>query len=911
MEITGAEIDAKEIINNVEDISVKIDEIIDSQITTQVVAVVGLDTIEDAQIILPKTGGVSAIAHCENFDMDAFICISGWSVTDIPFEDHGSYILFNVEHFTAYGGINVTNPVQPNLTVGRNWTINFTTNGTFDLNVTPINGTYYLSTPFNTTQKQSLKFLSLYCGNQLRNVAAKTDGGNQTTITTFYAANYSCNATSYFTSKVIYPGVHLLNFTFENSSMITTNHAVCPTTVLASNTQTSSVNSSGSCITFGADNIFFDCAGFSINDTTGAGTAFIVQNRANVTIRNCNIRNFSVGVSIDASTNVTIRSSNFSIISTAVNIISTTNFTKVHNNNITADVALSNFAAGSINARGNNISKNEINTTGEAIDIVSAFATHSQYYVFMNNITTGPDAGADGIKCSNIGCENSTILNNSVNVTAVSGEGISLKGFFNVIANNTIRRSHVAGSAALTTLSSGHNRFLNNFIQARGQTAGVTVSTSAANNTFYHNTIISENQSAVQVVFAGHNNTFTADRLNGTNAEEILLSQTIEDNTFKNVILSGSVNFTSLRLQSLFINVPLNPARDNNGTTNISQYLNLSLPILPTEPPFIDFNISYTNADIVGLNESSIRIYRFRANQSNWTVFENSTVDIASNQVRSGNITNFSIWAPFGLPQPPAAAAVVEVPPRGGGGPGVPVPVPPALPPAPAPPASVPGGIPPEEGGVSPPQPQLPQEVQEYIPSILAPKQNWADKIGVIKAVDKIKELFYAVAQKWTWCSIYFILIFAIGLYYGIQKISEQKSKLKKYFEKIANKLKCDVKTVMILFYTICCILFVTLMFTVYFLLGKFCTLGFILLILLLLLILVDYIRKIKRKKLTKEASISPGEATIKDAMNVATKNTAKDTMKVTIKDPITEELPPKLIESMKELDRTIRQLKR
>ena len=74
--------------------------------------VFGMDPVEmdNATIILEKTGEVDAIFHCANFEIDNFDFLD-WKTTNIPFIDHGDSIEFTVTHFSAYGGgeINATN----------------------------------------------------------------------------------------------------------------------------------------------------------------------------------------------------------------------------------------------------------------------------------------------------------------------------------------------------------------------------------------------------------------------------------------------------------------------------------------------------------------------------------------------------------------------------------------------------------------------------------------------------------------------------------------------------------------------------------------------------------------------------------------------------------------------------------
>jgi len=78
------------------------------EITTPVVAMTDIQ-MDNASIRLPKNGDVHVILVCRNFDIGEFDC-DDWEETDANFTDHGDYIEFTVEHFSAYAGgiINIT-----------------------------------------------------------------------------------------------------------------------------------------------------------------------------------------------------------------------------------------------------------------------------------------------------------------------------------------------------------------------------------------------------------------------------------------------------------------------------------------------------------------------------------------------------------------------------------------------------------------------------------------------------------------------------------------------------------------------------------------------------------------------------------------------------------------------------------
>jgi len=73
--------------------------------------VIAIDPIAlgGATITLEKTGKVSVIRTCENFDTETFACQGKWEITNIPFTDTGNQIIFTVDHFSAYAGGTATN----------------------------------------------------------------------------------------------------------------------------------------------------------------------------------------------------------------------------------------------------------------------------------------------------------------------------------------------------------------------------------------------------------------------------------------------------------------------------------------------------------------------------------------------------------------------------------------------------------------------------------------------------------------------------------------------------------------------------------------------------------------------------------------------------------------------------------
>ncbi|RLJ09721.1 MAG: hypothetical protein DRP15_02695, partial [Candidatus Aenigmatarchaeota archaeon] len=58
-------------------------------------------SVERATIILKKYGPVNVILKCDDFDFENDLCKS-WKITDIPFTDNGTHVIFTITGFSGY-----------------------------------------------------------------------------------------------------------------------------------------------------------------------------------------------------------------------------------------------------------------------------------------------------------------------------------------------------------------------------------------------------------------------------------------------------------------------------------------------------------------------------------------------------------------------------------------------------------------------------------------------------------------------------------------------------------------------------------------------------------------------------------------------------------------------------------------
>lgn len=107
-------------IKGVEDqahITARISQVNDSNITTQVVAVRSIP-IEEAEITLEKNSNVTTILRCDEADFNyTTLTCTNWQEAGVEFIERNESIVFNVTHFTAYAGGNLSSNETAYLTI--------------------------------------------------------------------------------------------------------------------------------------------------------------------------------------------------------------------------------------------------------------------------------------------------------------------------------------------------------------------------------------------------------------------------------------------------------------------------------------------------------------------------------------------------------------------------------------------------------------------------------------------------------------------------------------------------------------------------------------------------------------------------------------------------------------------------
>ncbi|MEW6328674.1 MAG: PKD domain-containing protein, partial [Candidatus Micrarchaeota archaeon] len=305
-------------------------------------------------------------------------------------------------------------------------------------------------------------------------------------------------------------------------------------------------------LTIGADNITLDCGGYSI---IGNGTSFGVasENRQNITIKNCVIKNFSRGISLASTTNSTL--TNNTVLNNTYGVV----LVSSSNNNITENTAQNN-TFGFLFAYS---SSDNIISSSTALNNNEGF-----YLSDSSHNTFALDNARD-----NIG---GFYLFSSPNNTFT--ESIAEKntyGFFlesspgNIFTKNTATENKFG----FLYSSSNQSTVTNNTI-ANSSVAGV-YSLSSTNNNFAANTV-QNSSDAFFVVLSSNDNIFTSNAILNSNAGFYIYNSsgnTLESNVLANNLIGAYLSNSQLNsIYNNYFNSSTTNAFDNgNNIWNVSK----------------------------------------------------------------------------------------------------------------------------------------------------------------------------------------------------------------------------------------------------------------------------------------------------------------------------------------------------
>jgi parallel beta-helix repeat protein len=335
-------------------------------------------------------------------------CISLLAATDVTFDCAGHTIDGDDAWMDTDWGIGITGPSNDNITVrnctisdfdrgiqiagGGNHTVHdnhFTSNsvgidigssGTNDLHANTVDGNtaegIYLHNATDSSVNNNIVCDNTNLDFELtggsgntgdNNTCDKPDGWNDqgtTGCTSLCAGSVECNSCADCTSK--------LTGAFDRVVL------------------TANINdySSGDCITFGADNVEFNCSGHTI-DGTGSGYGVYAANHTGNSIRDCTIQQFNRGIGLSNSDNTTVNQNTIQANTYEGLYLSSTST----GSDITFNAISANGAAGILlnNAPGNTIENNTITSnTGQGIYLTASSSNNTlSFNTIDNNDTNG------------------------------------------------------------------------------------------------------------------------------------------------------------------------------------------------------------------------------------------------------------------------------------------------------------------------------------------------------------------------------------------------------------------------------------------------------------------------------------------------------------------------------------------
>ena len=289
---------------------------------------------------------------------------------------------------------------------------------------------------------------------------------------------------------------------------------------------------------------------------------------------------------------------------------------------------------------------------------------YNQGFILDNNLTSNGT-------CLSVNASNILIDGNGYYLTGnKSGYGINLSGVVNVtiknfggirnfsigisieenssketnhtLINNIISTSNVTNSYGIFLNNTKLNNITNNTITSFIKGIGLILSD---NNSFLSNIITTINNTEAYSIFlnTSNNNTFNNDKTNSKNSEEIYIDSNSTENKLIHVALQNRINITTNYIKGVYMEFNGTSLSDPSNKDNLGDFLTINNL---SSSSYINFNLSYTNNDIINVNENTVRMHKYDG--SAWTELTSSGINAADNVVSSGNITTFSLFAPFG-----------------------------------------------------------------------------------------------------------------------------------------------------------------------------------------------------------------------------------------------------------------------
>jgi parallel beta-helix repeat protein len=383
------------------------------------------------------------------------------------------------------------------------------------------------------------------------------------------------------------------------TNLVTTN-LVCGDTLTGSWTMVSKLACTGHGVTIGANNLVLDCAGFNIDGDGGsADYGVIINGRNNITIKNCNLTDFGIGVLASATNNSKILRNKFrNIVSFDVRLN-----VSAHDNIIDNNSMINGFRAADLAyAHKNNFTNNYISTSNKGF-----YVRYSNRTYLFNNTILHNDYGFN----SDSTCYYTTIKNTTVDGTTGGTTGISLGPNSTVFGCRLIRNSQNLYTASNYLTANNNKISIGNYgIYSQGSygliynnkvyghsTSGIYFSGGTVGNKVYNNNFTN----TINVVCTGTNYWNTTKTL-ATNiiGKAWTYGNYWSDYTGKDTVGGDWIGDTNLPWKgttSITTGGDYGPLTGNSAPTHNTPKLNSTLGLNTTAENLTCYNQSTADAD--------------------------------------------------------------------------------------------------------------------------------------------------------------------------------------------------------------------------------------------------------------------------------------------------------------------------
>jgi len=478
----------------------------------------------------------------EDLDADGYIDYIEWNIPNLADTEvfEIEIIILNVQSFPVVGG---------------NWTVRFNTTGTADLKIKTINETTW---DLINNGENDLEFLDVMCGEESLEYLWVNES--------VFVADYSCNETGSEASKVLTSGKHHLEFDFGGQKGYANNLAISCGDTISTGGSIVVENDITGCtahgVTLNADNMVFDCDGHIIggDNVDGSEYGILISNQKNVTVKNCNILNFSRGGYEQGSNNTWTNNNISQVYDFGIYTTGSTDY-NMTGNDIGNFKATGNRRGLYFNlATGGVIYDNIIHdiTGGPCIrhDSSTNYMTGTKIY---NNTLTGCNDGLFISYSFDILFENNSIYdnarygsyfyNNNGNLTFSNNDVYTTDasqdmGFYfrHIFQNSTIRNNRISNHTAnagvyLSGADIQFNNMANNTLF--GNKYNLYLS-NASNNIFSYNKVVNSTYWGILIWNEANNNSFYSDEVYNTFYDGVYIYTNSDNNTLDNMSIHNN-----------------------------------------------------------------------------------------------------------------------------------------------------------------------------------------------------------------------------------------------------------------------------------------------------------------------------------------------------------------------------------